>query len=641
MPPPLRKSLTPVVLWVLLCTILNAGGWLLSALGRLDATGYGCLIALIAPCLMFWYRRSGAHFRSGFRFRRFKRTFPLAFATIAILAIAGGILHAPANYDALAYRTPRVLHWLADGQWHWIHTDFHRLNTRGSGFEWLTAPLILFTGSDRFFFVINAISFLLLPGLCFRVMTGLGVRTKVAWYWMWILPTGYCYILQAGSIGNDLYGATLAFAAMDFALRAVRERSATSAWLAILSAAVMTAAKGFNLLLLLPWGLAMLPTTLLLLRRPLPTLMVGLLALWVSLVPSSLLNHKHCGDWQGLSVEPIHMGTGAPLFHLGVNGAMIALHNFNPTFFVFSEAWKRWLSEEIPPVWQDKLRTHFEGNGIPFKLPEMHMEEGAGLGFGVSLLLAAILLGQHPSRRPRTGNMLAGLTAPRNLIPAGALVAVVYFFSQSGLGCPARYLAPFYLFLIAPVLRLQRAYILIHRDWWRRLAYLGFILAALLVIATPPRPLWPAQTLLRAIHADTTQSPFLKRIWTVYSVYGARPDAFAPMKAKLPPHLETLGLVTFDDPETSLWKPFGSRRIMHITRADDAKSLREKGIEYVLVSEYIVNSHQRMKIEEWLARHDAEIVESFNLPLRATRGATTWHLVKIRPTGQTPVFSTP
>ena len=43
---------------------------------------------------------------------------------------------------------------------------------------------------------------------------------RAAWHWMWLMPTGYCFLLQAGSIGNDLFGAVFALAALDFALRA-------------------------------------------------------------------------------------------------------------------------------------------------------------------------------------------------------------------------------------------------------------------------------------------------------------------------------------------------------------------------------------------------------------------------------------
>ena len=159
---------------------------------------------------------------------------------------------------------------------------------------------------------------------------------------------------------------------------------------------------------------------------------------------------------------------------------------------------------------------------------------------------------------------------------------------------------------------------------------LGFVLAAVLLIITPSRPLWPAQTLLRAIHANTSASPLLQRVWTVYSVYGARADGFAPAREILPPDLKVLGVVTFDDPETSLWRPFDSRRIVHVTAGDDSQSLRQRGVEQVLVSEYIVTNHQNSTMPEWLARFNAEIITSLDLTLRASRGPTRWHLVRLR-----------
>jgi hypothetical protein len=130
-----------------------------------------------------------------------------------LLVFIGGALYRPSNYDALTYRLPRVLHWLAQEQWHWIHTANYRMNDRSCGFEWLTAPVVLATGSDRALFLINFISFLLLPGLVFSVFTRLGVRRRVAWHWMWLLPTGYNFLLQAGSIGNDSFAAVDALAA--------------------------------------------------------------------------------------------------------------------------------------------------------------------------------------------------------------------------------------------------------------------------------------------------------------------------------------------------------------------------------------------------------------------------------------------
>ncbi|MEI9864984.1 MAG: hypothetical protein WDN00_10595 [Limisphaerales bacterium] len=101
------------------------------------------------------------------------------------------MIYAPTHYTALCYHIPRVLNWLAAGEWHWIHTPVSRMNYPGCAFEWLTAPVLLFTGSDRGLFVINFIPFLLMPGLVYSVFTRLGVRARVAWQWMWLLPTGY------------------------------------------------------------------------------------------------------------------------------------------------------------------------------------------------------------------------------------------------------------------------------------------------------------------------------------------------------------------------------------------------------------------------------------------------------------------
>ena len=61
----------------------------------------------------------------------------------AVLVFLGGVLYAPTNHTGLSYRTPRVLHWLSEGHWHWIHTPSYRMNDRACGFEWLSAPLLL------------------------------------------------------------------------------------------------------------------------------------------------------------------------------------------------------------------------------------------------------------------------------------------------------------------------------------------------------------------------------------------------------------------------------------------------------------------------------------------------------------------
>jgi hypothetical protein len=317
---------------------------------------------------------------------------------------------------------------------------------------------------------------------------------------------------------------------------------------------------------------------------------------------------------------------------VGINSLLLSLHHLNPPVNPLAGAWNKWTADTIPQRWQEKIGQSFEPSVVTLKLGEMQMEEASGLGLGVALLVLAILIGKHHWQPlPGLRELPVQALRPENLIPAGAALAVIYFLSQSGLGCPARYLAPFYFLLLAPLLRLRRAERLLKHAWWRGLAFVSFAMAALLLVVTPPRPLWPAQTVLRALDADKSASSIMKRVWTVYSVYGDRSDGFKPVRDMLPPKIETLGLVTFDDPETSLWKPFGSRRIKHVPHSDDAVALRHRGINLVLVSDYILEVHQNATIDEWVARYDGEIVNSLDLTLRASRGPTRWHLVRIRP----------
>src|SRR6266403_3286298 len=258
-------SFLPLVkLWLWISVVATVAGWTLSALGELNRGGYAIFFATAA--LLLWLGRGRLHLSfssrgagwAKFR-RRFRRPLPLAFALLSLLVLLGGILYPPTNHTALTYRLPRVLQWLAHGHWFWIHTLNYRMNDRACGIEWLSAPLLLFTKSDRGLFLLNFIPFLLLPGLVFSLFTRLGVRPRVSWQWMWLLPTGYTFLLQAGSTGNDTFPTVYALAALDFACRARTSRRISDLFHSLLAAALLTGAKASNLPLLLPWALIFVP----------------------------------------------------------------------------------------------------------------------------------------------------------------------------------------------------------------------------------------------------------------------------------------------------------------------------------------------------------------------------------------------
>ncbi len=621
--------------WIFGCAYLNCAGWALSGLHQLNAGGYAVVITLGLGAVLVWSRLTGAALRpeicwSKWR-RRFRRGFPLAFLVLAAMALIGGATHPANNYDTLAYRTPRVLHWLAAGQWHWIHTDFERLNTRTAGIEWLTAPQFVFFHTDRLVFLINIISFLLLPGRFFAVLTRLGVRPRAAWYWMWIFSGGYGYILQAGSVVNDMFGALFSLAAIEFALRARQDRKISSLWVSGLAAALMTSAKAFNILLLLPWAIALLPSVRILWRRPLATGAVILLAAGASLIPTAVLNIKYCGDWTGLKAERpaaeqlgIH-GSGIACRFLA-NAINLPLANLAPPIFPFRQQWEQLVTRTVPPGLSDSLHGNMEPELAECHIPEMQTEEYAGLGLGVTLLVLVVLF-----RKIRAGKIWPPhFFSVEILVPLAAWAGVGVFMIQVGAAGPARYLLPFYPLLVAPVLTGEVAADFFRRRLWRNLGLCTLAVSAGLLILSPPRPLWPAQTVLSSLDAGESENVLLKRAWDVYAAYSARADGFGPVIAALPPVADPLGYLAFDEPETGLWRPFGARRIEHFSYADSPADLRARGIKFALVSENYLAQNYQMKPADWLARMHAETLNHFEFKLLAKQPAHGWLLLRFR-----------
>jgi hypothetical protein len=617
-----RSVPATVNLWVWICAYLNCVGWLLSALGELNPAGYAVALLAGIAALWVWQKRNSENFPRRARWaklrRRFRRPFPLAFLILAAMAFLGGAIYPPSNYDALAYRLPRVLHWLAENHWHWIHTIFQRVNTRGCGIEWVSAPVIALMKTDRPLFLINIISFLLLPGLMFSVFTRLGVRRHVAWHWMWLAPTGYGFLLQAGSLGNDLFAAPFALAAVDFALRAKTTKSARDFFASILAAALMTGAKASGLPLLLPWALAILPSARLGLRWPARTAAIGLIASAASFLPTAILNAHHCGDWTGTAADRPRM-VRAPVFKIGVNSGLVLIQSFVPPVFPLADQWNRMMDEKLPPHLIARLDRTMEGTQCRFHLDQMQIEENGGLGFGLSCLLLVSLVAVCLARSSNSVDYSPWLACVR----WSPVISFLVLLSQSDLYDIPRVLTPYYGLLLAPLLACAGHERLMKLFWWRVAAFAVFLIAAGVLIVGPARPLFPVMTLLK--HAPNVP----ERVREVYSVYRARHDAFAPARDALPPNLKILGVTTYDDPETSLWRPFGSRRIAHVCPQDSAADLKARGIEYVLVRNQLFGTWFPDSLDDWLKKMNAQVVWKIPLNLRAAQGPMDWYLVKL------------
>jgi len=668
--------LRAVQFWILLSTLASVAGWTLSAVGMLNRTGYA-IFAAVTIGLAFVFRKSAlfSSFPSVQDIRKMRRCWrrflPAAFAVLAVLVFISGCLYAPTDHTGLSYRLPRVLQWLQHERWFWIHTPNYRMNDRACGIEWLSAPFLLFLKSDRALFLLNFIPFILMPGLIFSVWTRLGLCRRVAWNWMWLVPTGYCFLLQAGGIANDAFPTVYALAMMDFALRA-REKGRGSraegrgsasnpdfrlwTWdlgLALLSAALLVGAKASNLPMGLPWAMIVVPllprlfssrshdnatrpaapkrseggNTQHATRRILAASFVALIAVVVSFIPTAVLNTQYLHDWSGLSIEHEGMNMKNPVAGILGNAVLLITNNFVPTFFPMAHWWNAHNLSLFPAALVRLMNANFE-HGYEV-LGEMPTEDWAGIGFGVSMLvLISVIAGWLKPRntQPATRN-----TSPVSfLLLLAPWVSLLAYCMKTGMVTPARLIAPYYPLLLPLLLVGAAQSQIVRRRWWKALAGIVLLLALAALIVTPPRPLFPANTILAKAVATHPNQSQLQRAQKVYQVYRQRSDPLAAVRDQFPKDLKVIGFMgTDDDLDISFYKPYGSRRVEPFFFADSPEYIRQLGIEYAVVSGLELNV-KHATIDEWLQKAGAELIFTTNATLTVQQGSEPWYLVRLK-----------
>jgi hypothetical protein len=678
------SSIPLVRIWIWISVLATAAGWILSALGQLNRIGYLVFFGVAAAVYFFGRKRFGwsagpIHLNLKKLSRRFRRPWPLCFAVLSVLILLGAILYPPSNHTALSYRTPRVLHWLAEGQWHWIHTSLFRMNDRACGIEWLSAPLMLFTRTDRLIVLLNFIPFLLLPGLIFSVCTRLGVKSRVAWNWMWILPTGYNFLLQAGSTGNDTFPTVYALAAIDFGCRAWSSRRVGDLWMSGLAMALLVGAKASNLPLLLPWALLVLPLLPLAKKRPILTVAVVLVAALVSFLPTAILNIIYCHDWSGLNLERTGMNMKNPIVGIWGNVLLFLVGNLAPPFFPLAGWWNQNALSVLPHAIVAPMVANFE-EGF-HKLGELPTEDATGIGFGISVLVAVSLLGallyHAKSRRIATvadqastretvktvdlnsarsntplklGVNGSGPKQPINevwhqllkgpcdrgippLILRCALIApwiaLLAYCTKSGMVSGVRLISPYYPLLLPLVLVIPGSEKVVRSVFWRALVWANLVLAGAVLVVAPGRPLWPAETILSKLHATHPANHAVERALDVYKVYGIRWDPIAKVRDFLPVTEKTIGfMASEDDIDISLWRPFGSRRVEHILLSDSVEEIRQRGIQYVVVGGFYL-VQQRLTLEAWMERIRGKLIGATSATVKVSEGSQNWYVVSL------------
>lgn len=631
-----------VQFWIWISAFATLTGWTLSVFGELNRVGYAAAFIVFVVFIAIVRKNTGLTELKNFRVikfcRRFRHPLPFCFAALAILIAFSGVVYLPDNYTGLTYRVPRVLQWLAHGHWFWIHTTNYRMNDRASGIEWLTAPLLLFTNSTRLLFLLNFVPFLLLPGLIFSIFTRLGVRARVAWQWMWLLPTGYNFLLQAGSAANDTFPTVYVLAALDFALRARQSKSFLAAANSLLSAALLTGAKASNLPLLLPWAIVLMagawwrPMQGKASARLVLSALFVIIAAIISFLPTAILNVKYCGDWSGAVLEEQNMAAHSPLNALAGNIFQLLLQNFCPPIFPWAVWWNVHAPEMAPHALVSVSKHFIMGF---FQLGELPTEDSAGLGFGLSVLLTAMVLAKlffrrsSPEQEQGVPTRLEGKRL-RYWVMIAPWLALLFYCLTSGMTTAARLIAPYYPLLLPLLLVGAAPARLIRSLTWRVLVFINMVFAFVILITTPPRPLWPAQTVLSHLAQSHASSHLLSRAKNVYALYSGRYDPLPQVRALLPANVSVVGFAGgTDDAEISFWMPFGSRRVEDFLVTDSPADVRKRGIEYAIVSDMQIPP-DGLTLDDWLQKNNAELLATTHGMLKITTGEQTFYIVRFK-----------
>jgi len=370
---------------------------------------------------------------------------------------------------------------------------------------------------------------------------------------------------------------------------------------------------------------ALLP---LLKQRPVVVAGVLLLAAHVSFLPTAALNQVYCGDWSGLKLEREGMNMKNPFVGIWGNTFLFILDNFAPPFLPQAKWWNQSALSILPHSLVAPLVTNFEQGFL--WLGELPTEDWAGLGFGLSILVAVAFLAaiwvRGPAKAWRLPDTIpSGLRWCVLLGPWGGLLA---YCVKSGMVTGARLISPYYPLLFPLLLLGTGQAVIVRRKWWQIMASLTLLLAFFVLLATPARPLWPAQTILSKALDRKPGNRLLERAFNVYSVYANRADPLAKVRALLPPGLTVVGFMgTGDDIDISFWRPFGKTRVKHILLDDSLEQIRKNGIEYAVVGGFNL-TFNGTTLEAWKQRSGAQVLAKTTATLKVSEGPQEWYVVR-------------
>lgn len=259
----------------------------------------------------------------------------------------------------------------------------------------------------------------------------------------------------------------------------------------------------------------------------------------------------------------------------------------------------------LPQEFLSAYKKNFGGTFGEFWGSGIQTEDGAGVGLGFSVLVVATLFAALLYRNKTTQGPIRCFLPlnQRMLVLYLPWIALLVYMANAGMGQISRLLLPYYALLLPVLLAWPVQERVVRRRWWRWCVLPAILMAFSVVIMTPARPLFPAQT---ALKYWSPKKPFLIRAETSYAANAHRNDGIAPVRAFIPTDVCLIGFVSCgNDIEPSLWRPYGRRRVEYILPSDSVENLRQRGIQYVVVAGSYL-ALRGMTFDDWLEKYNAK-----------------------------------
>ena len=534
---------------------------------------------------------------------------PGLFALSALLLFLKGISTPPSHDDGLCYRIPRAMSWIMDHHWHWLSATDRRLDILGTVSEWLSVPILMIFKTDRLVFLPNWISHLFLPGLIFSVWRSLGVSQKIAWLAMWLLPTGFCFALQAVNTSNDSLAAFFVMAAFFYALKKGAPKPWSDFALSILCMSLATGVKLNQIPFVLPWVVAMGAGWKTMFSRPGPVAAVLSWGALISFLPTALINWSHGRGWTGLSFDVLP----PPGVNYVCTTYRILADNLMPPVVAFTP-WGKPFLLGIQHSLLGGLLNQYYHEAKPVFYVQLAIQQ-VGIGFIVSVLLVLMILATRGRRVSLKIDAVNAHSLRRSLIFLGLCVAFLHYLFFVNSDQPARLICTFYL-LLTPVFFSGR----VLRRWvpWRGcklfagMGMLAGLYLALFLAENPPFCL---------LHVLNERQQVEDRLKT-------------EVNGILSGNEKTIGIIRdWNQREAWLWQPYGSRRVVEFPDRPDLVQIDRLGIRHLIISKKALDI-DNLTIESWLAGQPW-ILDAYVQPEPNTHGwypvNNNWYVVERKP----------